>query len=226
MTLRGVLFDATGTLIELREPVGKTYARVAREFDVALSADRLSAAFGRCFQTAPPMLFPEAPTERIPELERGWWLAVVRRTIEDSDPSARFRSFDRYFEKLYAAYSSAECWRARPGSHEVLRSLRARGLATGVVSNFDHRLTKIMKQLDFSELLKSITLPADARAQKPDPRIFEFALERIGFAAQQVAFVGDDALRDLRGAREAGMTAIDVATLATLEELPDRLSLP
>ena len=40
-----MLFDAAGTLIELREPVGETYARVARAHGVALSPDQLEATF-------------------------------------------------------------------------------------------------------------------------------------------------------------------------------------
>ena len=223
MTLRGVLFDATGTLIELREPVGDTYARVARAFDVELSAWRLGDAFGRIFRSAPPMAFPNEPPERIPELERDWWYKVVRGTLRAADSSVRFGEFARFFETLYSAYATAERWRATPGSREVLKLLRTRGLATGVVSNFDRRLTKILKELDFSGLLDSITLPADAGVLKPDARIFEIALERLGLAPNEVAFVGDDAERDLAGAREVGMLAIDAASMATLEDLPGRL---
>jgi FMN phosphatase YigB (HAD superfamily) len=38
--------------------------------------------------------------------------------------------------------------------------------------------------------------------------------------------VGDDAERDLAGARRAGLAAIDVGELATLEDLPRRLARP
>ena len=223
MTLRGVPFDATGTLIELREPVGDTYARVARDFGVEISAWRLGDAFGRIIRSAPAMKFPGEPPERIRELERDWWLAVVRGTIRTADSAVRFGEFERFFETLYAAYASAECWRARPGSLEVLKTLRASGYATGVVSNFDHRLPEILDCLDFSDLLDSITLPADAGVQKPDARIFRLALEQLGLAANEVMFVGDDAERDLAGARDVGMNAVDAGALATLEDLSDHM---
>ena len=74
-----------------------------------------------------------------------------------------------------------------------------------------------------SDLLDSITLPADAGVQKPDARIFRLALERLGLAANEVAFVGDDAERDLAGARDVGMNAVDAGSLATLEDLSDHL---
>ena len=57
-----MLFDAAGTLIELREPVGETYARVARKHGLALPPDRLEAAFRVAFTTAPAMLLDRKST--------------------------------------------------------------------------------------------------------------------------------------------------------------------
>ena len=68
-----------------------------------------------------------------------------------------------------------------------------------------------------------MVLPSDAGAEKPDPRIFQLALERLGTPAAASIFVGDSTERDVAGARAAGMRAIDVRSLATLCELPDRL---
>ncbi len=90
-----MLFDAAGTLIELREPVGETYARVAREFDVELSARRLDEAFRHAFRAAPAMAFPGETPERIRELERNWWLAVVRRTIQSAGDGLPVGAIDR-----------------------------------------------------------------------------------------------------------------------------------
>ena len=56
MTIRAVLFDAAGTLIELAESVGETYARIAERFGVALPASRLDDAFYRVWASAPPMM--------------------------------------------------------------------------------------------------------------------------------------------------------------------------
>jgi len=224
VTLRGVLFDAAGTLIELRESVGVTYSRVAREFNVEIPAERIADAFGRSFASAPSMAFPGETPERINELERRWWHSIVGQTIQTADARVRFDDFEGFFQTLYATYATAERWRARPGSREALRSLRARGLATGVVSNFDHRLTHILEQLDFSRLLDSVITPARAGVLKPDAHIFRIALEELGLAAEEVAFVGDDALRDLAGARDVGMLPVDVAAMTTLEELSLRLT--
>ncbi|HEY8153048.1 MAG TPA: HAD-IA family hydrolase [Myxococcota bacterium] len=220
MKLRAVLFDATGTLMETARPVGEVYAERAREQGVSLSPARLEDAFRRILAQAPPLLFPDAAPERIRDLEAGWWRSVVRSTFLAADGTARFRDFDGFFAGLYGHYASAAAWRARPGAREALLRLRAQGLATGVVSNFDGRLPGILAGLGLAELLAVVMLPGEARAAKPDPRIFALALARLGVPPAAAVFVGDDRARDLEGARVAGLSAIDASGLATLDGLP------
>jgi putative hydrolase of the HAD superfamily len=221
--LRAVLFDAAGTLIETARPVGDVYAERAAAHGVTLSPARLADAFGRILAQAPPRVFPEAPASEIAGLERGWWRSVVRSTFLAADGTARFRDFDAYFADLYAHYAQAAAWRTRAGAREALQQMRALGLATGCVSNFDERLPGILSGLGIGDLLDVVMLPAEARAAKPAARIFALALGRLGVAAAAAVYVGDDAARDLAGARAAGLAAIDATGLATLADLPARL---
>ncbi len=223
MALHAVLFDAAGTLIRLRRPAGDTYARRMREFGVALPAARLDEAFHRVLRAAPPMVFPHATAAEIPALERGWWREVVRQTLRATDGTARLRDFDACFEALFADFASATAWEAAPRAREVLDTLRRRGLRLGVVSNFDHRLPALLEALDLAAPLELVLLPGEARAAKPDPRIFALALERLGVAASAALYVGDDADHDVAGARAAGLRALQVGPAATLAELPRTL---
>ena len=77
----------------------------------------------------------------------------------------------------------------------------------------------ILEGLGIAAQLDAIVLPSDAGAAKPDQRIFALALERIGVAASEALFVGDDAKDDLEGAHAAGLRAVDATALATLSDL-------
>jgi FMN phosphatase YigB (HAD superfamily) len=45
--------------------------------------------------------------------------------------------------------------------------------------------------------------------EKPDPRIFDHALEHfVGIERQRIAYVGDSLVMDVRGASEAGLTPL------------------
>lgn len=217
--IRAVLFDAAGTLIELREPVGETYSRVAREHGVEISPWRLGDAFRRVHGRAPDMLFPSAAAADVPALERDWWREIVRATFLAADSARRFRDFEACFEALWRHFSTARAWRARPGAAALLGRLRSARLRTAVVSNFDARLPGLLEQLGLASALDAVVLPCEARALKPDPALFRCALERLGVAAAEALFVGDDLQRDLQGARDAGLRALDASGLATLESL-------
>jgi putative hydrolase of the HAD superfamily len=217
--IRAVLFDAAGTLIELREPVGESYARIAAAHGVTISAWRLSDAFRRVFAKTEPAVFPHAAPGEIAVLEKQWWRGLVRSTFLAADSARRISDFDACFEELWHHFSQPQAWQPRPGSRALLADLQGRGLRTGVVSNFDGRLPAILEGLGLLSHLDAVVLPSDAGSAKPDRRIFDAALERLGVSAAEAVFVGDDAGRDLEGARAAGLAAIDVASLATLSAL-------
>ncbi len=220
---RAVLFDAAGTLIRLREPVGETYRRLAIAYGVTLPASRIEEAFRRVLRQAPPMVWPDAPPAQVAELERRWWRIVVRGSFRAADASARFTDFEGYFGTLFEYFARPEAWDPAPGAMETLCALRARGSRTGVVSNFDHRLAGLLEGLGLAPQIEVVIRPADAHAAKPDPRIFDCALRLLGVSADEAIYVGDDAEHDVAGAQAAGLTAIDASSLATLAELGPRI---
>ena len=217
---RAVLFDATGTLIELREPVGETYACTAKRHGAAISAWRLGDAFSRVWRRAPPMVYPGQGREAAAAREREAWREIVRQTFLAADSAVRPDDFDACFEELFAHFARGAAWRVRRGAREALCALRDAGFAVAVVSNFDRRLPGILADLALAPLLDLVWLPSDAGVAKPDPAIFASAVRALGVSPAQAVFVGDDALRDLAGARAAGLRAVDVASLATLAALP------
>ena len=205
--IRAALFDAAGTLIELREAVGESYARIALGHGLEIPAWRLEDAFRRIVAQAPPMVYPGAPAAEVPARELDWWRSVVRSTFLAADSARRFADFEACFQELWSHFSGARAWAARPGAASLLERLRRRALRTAVVSNFDARLPALLEELGLAAGLDAVVLPSEARALKPDPAIFAFALQRLGVPAGEALFVGDDARRDLAGARAAGLRA-------------------
>lgn len=218
---RAVLFDAAGTLIRPREPVGVTYAHFFAAEGAPLPPGRLSDAFSRALRSMPPMAFPGAGASEAERHERQWWREVVRRTLRTADGTARLRDFDACFDALFAYYATPLAWVAAPGAHEALATLAARGLRIGVVSNFDQRLRPLLAALGLARWIDCIVLPADVGVIKPDPRIFHAALRALGVAADEAIHVGDAPAQDHSGAEAAGIRAVDARTLATLAALPD-----
>ncbi len=224
MERRGaVLFDAAGTLIELREPVGETYARVAREHGSTLPPKELEVAFRAAFNTAPAMVFPGASIEETSQLEKAWWWRVVSNTFRAADPAAKFPDFDEFFESLFDVMGRPQTWREVPGARSLLLRLRSLRWATAIVSNFDRRLPNILQGLGLAELFEAVVLGSDVGAAKPEAAIFHRALERLQVPASRAVVVGDDEELDIGGARAAGLRAVDVKSLAKLDGLLEQL---
>jgi HAD superfamily hydrolase (TIGR01549 family) len=90
----------------------------------------------------------------------------------------------------------------------TLAAMRAAGLRLGVISNtfvpgFVHD-----RHLEMEGLLEFFTVrvySSEVGFRKPDRRIFEFALGRLGVRAAETLFVGDLIKTDIVGARRIGM---------------------
>src|SRR5688572_14404985 len=122
-----VVFDAVGTLLLLREPVGETYARLALAYGVAIPAGRLQEAFARVLAAAPPNVHRGVTLAVAAERERGWWRERVRETFRAADQMARFDDFEGFFAGLWTHYAEASAWRLAAGARQCLDSLAARG---------------------------------------------------------------------------------------------------
>ena len=104
-------------------------------------------------------------------------------------------------EQLYGRVTDPAEWAVYPDTVSVLKSLRANGIRTAVVSNiaWDIRPVLLAAGADVDEFVLSF----EVGAAKPDPRIFETALARVGVRADETLMIGDSDEND-GAARELG----------------------
>jgi HAD superfamily hydrolase (TIGR01549 family) len=81
----------------------------------------------------------------------------------------------------------------------------------GIVSNFYGNLDRVCEDLGIRNLFVCIVDSTCEGVVKPDPRIFQAALNRIGIGPKEAVFVGDNPVRDMEGARGVGMAHIWLA---------------
>lgn len=88
---------------------------------------------------------------------------------------------------------------------------RRRGLAVGIVSNWQCGLGHFCAELGLRRHVDFVISSAEVGCAKPDRRIFELALRELGLPAAAVVHVGDHPLEDAGGARDAGLHPILLA---------------
>ena len=229
MAIKAVFFDAAGTLIKPVRKVGESYATIAAKHDVQISPAELNGRFHVSFDGAAPLAFPGADPATIDTLERQWWKKLVRKVFEPWEP---FKQFEPFFDELFDYFSQPHAWTLFPEVLETLATLKERGMALAVISNFDSRLIRILNGLGVAECFEEIIVSSRVGHAKPDRRIFEMALRQHGLAAANAAHVGDSEANDLRGARDAGLRGFlidrsvpssDGARINSLKEMLHRL---
>ena len=87
----------------------------------------------------------------------------------------------------------------------ALAALRASGFRLGVVSNANGRMPEKLARLGLAGFFDTIVDSGIEGVEKPDRRLFDIALERMGVEASRCAFVGDLYHIDVVGARGAGL---------------------
>ncbi len=118
-------------------------------------------------------------------------------------------------------------WRSvMPGVREALAHMRDLGLRLVVVSNSDGTVARSLEEAGLLACMAAVVDSALAGFEKPDPRIFEAALERSGADRARTIHVGDLYHADVLGARGAGLPAVlldpyDDWTVEDCVRLPD-----
>lgn len=183
----------------------------------------MDQAFNEVFTGAPAMIFSSVARSEIEKLERNWWRERVRETFESANATIPAQNFEGVFNQLWEHFEQPTTWRISDNLRKTLTSIRKEGFYLAILSNFDQRLLTIIQGLGIADIFDAVVLPASAGALKPSPEIFRYCLELLDLEPSQAIYVGDDIVNDIEGARGAGIEAINVTDLATLEELLRRI---
>jgi len=144
-----------------------------------------------------------------------FWRVVVKEAVNCDD--------DKVFEDIYTFYELPAAWKVSPGAFPAIQKLRKHGVKTAVISDFDTRLRELVQSFGLDRAFDEIVCSAEVGAEKPDPKIFTTACERLGVEPHEVLHIGDSKRRDYNGARDYGFRALlwgrDVLTFRELSDI-------
>jgi len=104
-----------------------------------------------------------------------------------------------------------------------IRGLRPK-YRTGMISNAWSELRPWLKELQIDDAFDDIVISSEVGLAKPDPRIFQIALDHLGVSPQEAVFI-DDFEVNIKSAGEIGMHVIlfqdPKQTIAELRQLLD-----
>ena len=95
----------------------------------------------------------------------------------------------------------------RPRLKETMAALHGMGIRLGVVSNIISTtlVPYALKEYGIEAYMECVVMSSQVGIRKPDPRIFEIAMNQMHAAATETGYVGDTISRDVLGSRNAGL---------------------
>ena len=120
------------------------------------------------------------------------------------------------------------------GVPETLHALKEQGFLLAIVTDTANSISTKLRWFErggFGDVWDSIISSMDLGTRKPDPSIYQAALQQLGITAEQAVFVGHRT-SELTGARAVGMRTIafnydpDACADFFIDKFPDLLNVP
>ena len=182
--------------------------------------DRILGAFTRAECSVPREVLADAHYRAAArfgihlDVEACWteaWLEYLQTYVDECGVPQDRR--DEAHLHLDSEFADAALW-VEPvlGSREGLQALADVGVRLGIISNADGMMGSRLAQLELCQVgpgigvdIECIVDSGNVGVMKPDPRIFQAAIDLLGLEPDQVWYVGDMPAIDVVGARRAGI---------------------
>lgn len=98
-------------------------------------------------------------------------------------------------------------------TYDVLYNLRLQGYKVGLITNGKSELQrKKLEYLEITDCFDEIVISGEVGVSKPDTAVFDIMTQRLDIPANELLYVGDNAINDVDASRRAGYIPVWVRT--------------
>ncbi|MEA2675880.1 MAG: hypothetical protein QOJ81_21 [Chloroflexota bacterium] len=155
----------------------------------------------------------------------GWWLDETPFEPSEATSFATVLAFDAAvlarvghadlgeatFRKIEDAFARRAAWYVFPDVNPALDALKVAGVRLCVISNFVWGAPELIHDLELARHFEKLVISARVGFQKPNPGIFQHALDQMQVAPERAMHVGDSYRADVLGARRLGIAPALIA---------------
>ena len=113
--------------------------------------------------------------------------------------------------RMYETYwgTILDKMRLRNGAREFLEQMHEQGITVMIGTNLTaHIQHRKIEALGITEDIAYLVTSEEVGEEKPAPALFNLCLKKLGLPAEEVCFIGDGPVKDVKGAQAVGMRAI------------------
>lgn len=183
-TIRGLIFDFDGLIIDSETPVFRAWKELYKRHGHTLHKED--------------------------------WVDIIGVSPEDHDPIQDLGQIAGQDFNQAKAKKQVERWEmafvndqeALPGVEETIAAAKLADLKLGIASSSSHRWVEHhLRRLGLREFFQAIACSDDVEQSKPDPRVYELVLQKLGLEAQN-AIVLEDSPNGMIAAKRAGLFCV------------------
>jgi putative hydrolase of the HAD superfamily len=115
---------------------------------------------------------------------------------------------DDVFHAIEEAFARRSAWYVFPDVMPALDALRDNNVRLCVISNFVWGAPELIHDLELARHFEALVISARVGFQKPNPGIFNVALDRMRIEPARAWHVGDSYRADVVGARRVGINGV------------------
>ena len=152
--------------------------------------------------------------------------------VEKCVCGTKFSNMDSYLDKIIEVLElSIEPWQLKDLFEKdiakdkinqemisLVEQIKIKNIKLGIISNIPNPLYDLIRQNNLQAMFDEIVYSYDFGITKPDHRLFEIMVSKLGVKPSEVVVVGDSLNNDINPAKELGMKTIHFKSVQQLKK--------
>jgi putative hydrolase of the HAD superfamily len=203
--VRGIIFDAVGTILRPAPPFPVIYQTAARRLGIELEQSAIFAKFVTAFGASDEYDRDVLKYTDSEQRERDRWHDIVASVFAEHLSGI---ALEALFEELFSHYGKPASWQLFDDVAACWNDLHKRGYRVGIGSNYDSRLENVVAGRPPLNENEGLFISSLVGYRKPAHEFYDAIAAEWKLRPDELLMVGDDLLNDYHGARAAGWHAM------------------
>lgn len=197
MKIKAVFFDVGETLL-YRNPSLTTIAyRFLKKQGIRKSKKQIDILLKKSAEEMQPIV----KKAKLSDSEK--WELFVKRFFK----KVKFDNLDR-INKIKEKFKKGTSFRKFKDVDKIFTFLKKNRIKIGVISNAPKELRDILKRTGLLSRIDFLFISEEIGFEKPDKKIFEYAVKSADVNKKECIFIGDNYIADIQGAKNAGIFSL------------------
>ena len=199
MAVSFVWFDIGYTLLYMQRET--TYQQALRDFGIEVPLADIEKEFhltDKLFMREYPGFFLTPREVFMPS-----YLGIMNYHLKIS---LNVCELDAHWESIKTKMDNY--WLPFEGVSDVMEALKQKSIGLGIISNWDCTARDILTAAGLIDYFDHIIISCEVDCSKPDPAIFNLALQTAAVIARNCLYIGDNYYDDALGSRKVGVPAL------------------